>query len=551
MDDIGFGIHIISPIAPENSLINDKEITNIPSAVMLPLPEDSFQQDANTAEYANVRSRPDQDRSGNPSRGDFAGKSGPGAVEADDGEETQTSLLLEEAYTLSLSGRNPVPAFIEGEHQDWQLSSYDQFGRSMAKQVVQPDSVLEKVPVYGLNPLDTMSDAENQTARENGAENPAQNPGRAAADGAENGKRDSAEVSVSEDPPGSGVGRASSDGAKSMNTIPKTDRDPAAAAAVSESGMPETTEAAVAASAGETAALQGTPGKNRPDILPAKVEPNAAMRLLTEIPVDADKLPPQAAKEDFQTVLSRAFSAAEAKDAAVQDGPPAGTLQTGLAQKTLGNLQEAESAALTTALPSGKGSMENLGKIGELPYSLYLFGEVPPKLHEKTEKSVEPFVIHSGEKRSSFSQSDFLRLSDAIKMACVLHDLYWGGSGSFEQETPWYGPYIRYAIKNEIMKAEEFPDYNEFATRAEAAYLFSNSIPRSELRPINHIVSLPDVAVENRYANSIYLLYNAGVLAGTDGRGGFHPDGLMTRREAAVFAGRIATPSDRKHFRLD
>ena len=612
MDDIGFGIHIVSPIEPENSLINDKEITNIPSAVMLPLPEDSFQRDGNTTEYTNVRSRPDQDRSGTPSRGDFAGKSSPRAAAGDDGEETQTSLLLEEAYTLSLSEENHVPATIKGEHQNWQLSSYDQFGRSTVKQTVQPgsgkaaekdsffpqnklpeeesraagkngeedptqkpgraapdnegngkinsavgpvakgrpDSALGKVPADGVNPFDTMLDTEGRTVWKNGVEDLAQAPGRAVPDAAGNGKTESVVRPVSEEQSDSGLGRTSTDGTDPLETIPKTDGGLTAADAASKGGTPETTDAVVSASAEKTGVLQGTRGKDRPDMPPAKVEPNDDVRYLLKIPADADKLPPQAEKEDLQTALSRALGVAEAKGTAVEDESPAVISQTGLEQKTLGNLQEAGLGALAAALPSAKGGMVDLEKIRELPYSLYLFGEIPPKLHEKAEKSGEPFVIHSGEKRGAFSQSDFLRLCDAIKMTCVLHDLYWGGSGSFEQETPWYGPYIRYAVKNKIMKAEEFPNYHEFATRAETAYLFSNSIPRSELRPINRIVSLPDVDVGHKYADGIYLLYNAGVLTGIDGRGSFHPEGLITRREAAAFAGRIATPSDRKYFQL-
>ncbi|SHH85204.1 S-layer homology domain-containing protein [Sporobacter termitidis DSM 10068] len=194
-----------------------------------------------------------------------------------------------------------------------------------------------------------------------------------------------------------------------------------------------------------------------------------------------------------------------------------------------------------------EGNMANLKKITELPYSLYLFGPAAPGKRPPEEEEEEA-APSKGEALKPAGQADYLKRSEAVKMAAVLHNIYHGGSGSFPEETPWYAPYVRYAVRNGIIKSGEFDDFSAFATRAETAYIFSGCVPREELPALNDAPALSDVEKNAGYGGSVYLLYRAGVFAVSDGAGRFRPEGLLTRSEAATIVGRIATPADRKRL---
>ncbi len=195
--------------------------------------------------------------------------------------------------------------------------------------------------------------------------------------------------------------------------------------------------------------------------------------------------------------------------------------------------------------PQPAGSMVNLSKVTELPYSLYVFGQAKAEGKDDTDEEIAfDTTEKSGTERKQ--TIEYLRLSEAVKMAVVLHNIYYGGSGQFPEETPWYAPYVRYAVKNGIIENGEFDNYTEYATRAETAYIFSNSVPKAELPILNHITEIPDVVENAGYGASIYLLFRAGVLKKSGGDISFYPERLITTTEAATIIGRIATPADRK-----
>ena len=205
---------------------------------------------------------------------------------------------------------------------------------------------------------------------------------------------------------------------------------------------------------------------------------------------------------------------------------------------------EAMAWATAPATGSAEGGMANLRRITELPYALYLFGSLDTAKRAQPEEGGEPAPVERAYARRGRS-ADLLRLSEAVRMAAVLHSIYRGGSGKFPQETPWYAPYVQYAVMNGIVRSGEFGDWDEPATRAQLAYIFSGSVPKAEFAVLNYSPRLMDVDEDAGYGAHIYLLCRAGVL----GAGGlFHPDGTVTRTEAADIIGRIATPSDRKIY---
>jgi len=57
--------------------------------------------------------------------------------------------------------------------------------------------------------------------------------------------------------------------------------------------------------------------------------------------------------------------------------------------------------------------------------------------------------------------------------------------------------------------------------------------------------SLPDVNNATPYAQSIIMLYEAGVIGGSDTAGTFNPGNYITRAEAAAIISRVILPSER------
>jgi uncharacterized repeat protein (TIGR02543 family) len=154
--------------------------------------------------------------------------------------------------------------------------------------------------------------------------------------------------------------------------------------------------------------------------------------------------------------------------------------------------------------------------------------------------------IMEGDGDGYFRPRDGIRLSEAIKMAAVVHSIYSGDGQTFDVAagTNWYDAYVAYAIGQDIIGPGDFEDITAYATRAEMAYLFARSLPETEIARICSLVP-PDVAADDRYAEEIYLLYAAGVLTGNDEYGTFIGERGITRVEAAAIITRIALPDKR------
>ena len=102
-----------------------------------------------------------------------------------------------------------------------------------------------------------------------------------------------------------------------------------------------------------------------------------------------------------------------------------------------------------------------------------------------------------------------------------------------------------YAVSNGIIKSGDFSNYSRAATRAEMAYIFTHSLPDSEFASKNTVYSLPDVTSGTSYSDSIFTLYKAGVLTGSDAAGTFNPSSNIIRAEAAAIISRVILPDTR------
>ena len=149
---------------------------------------------------------------------------------------------------------------------------------------------------------------------------------------------------------------------------------------------------------------------------------------------------------------------------------------------------------------------------------------------------------------SSFLPGGTMTLGEAVALAARLHSIYYTGTETFRQSSPWYQVYVDYALEQDILP-RDYSDYTAQATRETCAVLFSRALPASAFPAINTIAdgSLSDVVSSK---DEIYLLYRAGILTGNDAYGTFVPNSTITRSEVAALVSRIAVPSQRKYVQL-
>ena len=157
------------------------------------------------------------------------------------------------------------------------------------------------------------------------------------------------------------------------------------------------------------------------------------------------------------------------------------------------------------------------------------------------------YGLMKGKNDKDFAPDGFITVAEAITIAVRVRSIYSSGADNFEEGVPWYQVYVDYALENGMIRTDEFTisDYNRASTRAEMAYLFARSLPVTEYIFRNEVKALPDVDSDNPYSGEIFILYAAGILAGSDERGTFSPDTSITRAESAAIVSRVIIPSAR------
>jgi len=165
--------------------------------------------------------------------------------------------------------------------------------------------------------------------------------------------------------------------------------------------------------------------------------------------------------------------------------------------------------------------------------------------NERSIATAYEYRLMQGDSASAFDPTGNITIAQALAIAARVHSIYNGGTGEFAQGRVWYQAYVEYAITNGIISDGAFPDYTTFATRAEMAFIFSRALPESEFAPQNTVNSLPDVDGGTPYNEAIFMLYTAGVIAGSDDSGTFNQGNNITRAEAAAIISRVILPVTR------
>jgi hypothetical protein len=153
-------------------------------------------------------------------------------------------------------------------------------------------------------------------------------------------------------------------------------------------------------------------------------------------------------------------------------------------------------------------------------------------------------MVGSGD---GFNPTGNLTIAEALVLACRLNSLYYGGTGVFQQGSPWYQVYVDYAIEKNMIVAGQY-DYKAPATRLQFATILCSALPAEALTIIN---SVPEGAIPDVVSDAaVYTLYRAGILTGNDDLGTFHPESNIARSEVAAIVTRMAISELRKTVSL-
>ncbi len=562
MDGIFSGLTSIVPIMPEQTTISDRSGIKGPPVEIMPLPSNSFMSDDATTEMLNNPFTLSLDiRGHNDGRANVPKTASKTAYS----EDVFTGATLAEAYTLSLSNEENAPVAAEIAREMSRMKNYEMLGKSTMRQIyrLNPKTGAAeniKVPNQSGGDIDLISEKvrnflSQSTAQQNG------------------------DINIL--PKGVTLTTPELITEEAVNQLQASQPKEATSASVRQDMSLLSSLATGQLSASDIEAILTLEPELQEALL--NMLSNDETSPSQQNTVKANPLGNGSGDEPVSTYAQSGQGAPLENNTASIDKTLLVNSQQGIIQQTLINMTkplnsqdikrmtdvpvtaqdviftEDELARLTAdALAGGKvmsgrtantlfGSMQNLRKVTELPYSLYIFGNIVPAGKGKIDEEGKVAISEESEAQKK-NPAELLRISEAIKMASVLHNIYYGGSGRFPQVTPWYEPYIRYAIKNGIIKNNDFGDYSELATRAEMAYIFSGSVPRAEFQIINFVSDIPDVIETIGYGDRIYLLFRAGVLMKTDKNGSFHPESVITKTEASSIIGRIATPDDRKRI---
>lgn len=179
-------------------------------------------------------------------------------------------------------------------------------------------------------------------------------------------------------------------------------------------------------------------------------------------------------------------------------------------------------------------------------YAPGTFADVPAnEWYADNVKLAYELDLVSGTNATTFSPKDNISVAATITLAARIHSLYVTGQTDFPQGNPWYQPYVDYAVKNGIIRAGQFSDYNANISRRDFAGIMCHTMPIGEFQTINTIEdsSIPDVADGSAYCDEIYTFYKAGISVGNDEAGTFTPEAAIQRSAAAALVTRMVDPS--------
>ena len=183
-------------------------------------------------------------------------------------------------------------------------------------------------------------------------------------------------------------------------------------------------------------------------------------------------------------------------------------------------------AVMAVSLTSGASAaagVTNFQKVRDYPG----FSDVSSEAwYAKEVQQAYELGLVNGTGKGAYNPDGDISIAEAITIAAQLNATYngetWTPSGS-----PWYGNAVNRLVEKGIIERDTFSDYMDKATRGDLAIIF-NCLPESEFASLGQASQAADIPKDAAYATDAYLLYSAGVIAGTD-TGEFQPQAHATR----------------------
>ncbi len=201
-------------------------------------------------------------------------------------------------------------------------------------------------------------------------------------------------------------------------------------------------------------------------------------------------------------------------------------------------------------VPAG---LDNFTKRNEYTEGVFNDVSLTDWFHDNVSEVYE-LGLMNGKGAGRFDPSGNITVAETCTIAARLHSLFTYGTEEFEKSSPWYKVYVDYCAENGIRSGiGDIPeDLNEQASRGLFAAILRNAFPDDALNEKNYVPdgAIPDVDPGDEYAASIYALYRAGILTGSDRQGSFYPERSIRRSEVSAIITRMADLSLRQHVSL-
>lgn len=175
------------------------------------------------------------------------------------------------------------------------------------------------------------------------------------------------------------------------------------------------------------------------------------------------------------------------------------------------------------------------------------FGDINPEhWYYRYVVSAYELELMDGVTKKEFLPHNSLTIGEAIKITSCIHSKYYSSNNEFLKTNIWYKTYVDYAIEHHIILENDFDNYNKAITRSQFAYLMSNALPDNEFKQINEISEgyFKDVKSTDKYRNSIYKLFGAGIMTGNN-LNKFSPNTQISRAEVVAIISKMVSQNKR------
>lgn len=157
--------------------------------------------------------------------------------------------------------------------------------------------------------------------------------------------------------------------------------------------------------------------------------------------------------------------------------------------------------------------------------------------------------LMNGVTKTTFGPNQSMTVAQAVVLATRMNQLTTTGKieDYSDYKGRWFEPYFNYAINKGFVDKSYMSIWNKNATRAQFADIFADCVPKDFLPELCDYPngSIPDVKMSDKFGRDIYLLYQAGILQGSDSLHNFKPNTTIKRSEISAIVVRMMVEEER------